>query len=309
MRAFRHIRIAVVALGAALVAALGPAVPAAAQTFPALTGRVVDHAHVLDRETRSALVGRLAALEAHNTDQVVVATVTSLEGLAIEEYATKLFRHWQLGQKDKNNGVLLLVAPAERKVRIEVGYGLEGTLTDAVAKLIITKSIVPHFRANDMSAGIVQGIDDIVSVLTGDSAAWQRRAAPPPAVVHSNGPQPLPAWAEPLVAGLVFLMFLVVGGLLSWFVLALFFTALVLAGVLPRVEDRHGIWLFLNHFNTDHVEDKHALAHGRRGRHRSSSSGSSSSSWSSSSSSDSSSSDSFSGGGGSSGGGGASGDW
>ena len=159
MRMLRHLSIALLALAAIGAAAA----PATAQTFPALTGRVVDAAGILDQSTRSALVGRLAALEAQNTDQVVVATVASLEGYAVEDYANRLFRQWGLGQKDKNNGVLLLVAPSERKVRIEVGYGLEGTLTDAVASLIISQSIVPHFRSNDMRGGVVQGVDDIVS--------------------------------------------------------------------------------------------------------------------------------------------------
>jgi uncharacterized protein len=301
MRALHHIRIEVLTL----VAAFALVVPAAAQTFPALTGRVVDHAHVLDRETRSALVGRLAELEAHNTDQVVVATVPSLEGISIEDYANRLFRHWQLGQKDKNNGVLLLVAPTERKVRIEVGYGLEGTLPDALAKYIITQSIVPHFRTNDMSGGIVQGVDDIVSVLTGDAAAWQRRAAPPVAVVSRS--QTAPEWANTVAAAVVGIVFLIVGALFGYLFLIVLVAILVAIGLFPRQKDRHGAWLLLNYFNNDPVDHSRLPLRGRHAHARASRS--SDSSWSSSSSSDSSSSDSFSGGGGSSGGGGASGDW
>src|SRR5262249_27211905 len=94
-------------------------------TFPTPTGRVVDDAGILDAATRAALTEKLAALEAKTTDQLVVATVKSLQGTSVEDYANRLFRQWKLGQAGKNNGVLLLVAPTERKVRIEVGYGLE----------------------------------------------------------------------------------------------------------------------------------------------------------------------------------------
>src|SRR5690242_14482106 len=150
----RHIRI--VLLGLLDVHTL--TVPALAQNtdqeidayataaLPALSGRVVDAAGVLDPANRKALVTRLETLEAATGDQLVVATVASLHGNPIESYANRLFNIWKLGRKDTNNGVLLLVAPSERKVRIEVGYGLEGTLTDAVAELIIEQSIVPHFQ-------------------------------------------------------------------------------------------------------------------------------------------------------------------
>ena len=167
------IRRAMLLLAVALVAA----VPAAAQDFPRLTGRVVDQAGVLDAPVRAALDQQLADLEAKTTDQLVVVTVRSLEGATIEDYTLRLGRQWKIGQKDKNNGVLLLVAPSDRKVRIEVGYGLEGALTDAVSKYIISETIVPHFRANDMAGGIARGVDDIVEVLTGDASEWQRRAA------------------------------------------------------------------------------------------------------------------------------------
>ena len=120
-------------------------------TFPALTGRVVDEAGVLDAETRTALTASLAALELKTTDQLVVVTLKSLQGTSIEDYGYQLGRHWQIGQKDKNNGVLLIVAPNERKVRIEVGYGLEGTLTDAVTKLIIEKLNYPAFQGRRLS--------------------------------------------------------------------------------------------------------------------------------------------------------------
>src|SRR6202030_1156708 len=118
-------------------------------SFPALTGRVVDEAGLMDAATRTALIEQLAGLEQKTTDQLVVVTLKSLQGTSIEDYGYQLGRHWQIGQKDNNNGVLLIVAPNERKVRIEVGYGLEGTLTDAVSRLIIANAIAPRFREND----------------------------------------------------------------------------------------------------------------------------------------------------------------
>jgi uncharacterized protein len=162
----------------ALLTAFALVAPAAAETFPSLTGRVVDAADVLDAPTRSAIAGLLTTLEQKTTDQVVVATVASLQGETIEVYANRLFKRWELGQKDKNNGVLLLVAPTERKVRIEVGYGLESTLTNAIAQAIIDESLVPRFRAGDLAGGVANGVGDIVTVLTAGADAWKQRAAP-----------------------------------------------------------------------------------------------------------------------------------
>ncbi|WP_425523315.1 TPM domain-containing protein [Microvirga terrestris] len=150
--------------------------PTLAQTFPPLTGRVVDTANLLKPEEREALEAKLKAHEDKTTDQVVVATLRSLEGYEIEDYANRLFRQWQLGQKDKNNGALLLVAPQERKVRIEVGYGLEGALTDALSKVIITTAIAPQFQKGNFAGGINAGVDAMLSILTGDAEEWQRRA-------------------------------------------------------------------------------------------------------------------------------------
>ena len=100
----------------------------------------------------------------------------SLEGYPIEDYANRLFRHWQLGQKGKDNGALLLVAPQERKVRIEVGYGLEGALTDALSKVIITTAVAPQFQKGNFAGGIDAGVDAMLSILTGDAEEWHRRA-------------------------------------------------------------------------------------------------------------------------------------
>src|SRR3982750_1836037 len=160
---------------AAFLALLCLGIGALAANFPALTGRIVDQANVIPAETRGALEPKLADLEAKSGIQLVVATVTSLEGQEIEPYANELFRAWKLGEKTKNNGVLLLVAPNERRVRIEVGYGLEGTLTDALSKVIIANAIAPRFKTQDFGGGISRGVDDIITVLTTDASEWQKR--------------------------------------------------------------------------------------------------------------------------------------
>jgi uncharacterized protein len=155
-------------------------VPAVALVLPTLSGRVVDEANILDPATRAALTQKLADLEAKTSDQLVVVTLRSLQGTSIEDFGVELGRRWRIGQQGKNNGVLLIVAPTDRKVRIEVGYGLEGTLTDAISKLIIENAIIPRFRANDVPGGVVRGVDDIISVLTGDAEEWKQRAAKRP---------------------------------------------------------------------------------------------------------------------------------
>ncbi len=142
--------------------------PAGAQKFPELTSRVVDAANIIDIPTEAEIDRKLADLETRTTKQLVVVTVPSLENYDIADYGYRLGRQWGIGQEKKNNGALLIVAPNERKVRIEVGYGLEGDLTDAVSSLIIQNGILPRFRANDYPGGISRGVDDIVQVLSGD---------------------------------------------------------------------------------------------------------------------------------------------
>lgn len=151
-------------------------VRAAEPVYPALTGRVVDGADLLSATAASQLVSKLEALEVKTTDQLVVVTLPTLQGYEIEEFGYRLGRHWGIGQKDKNNGVLLIVAPEERKVRIEVGRGLEPLLTDALTKLIIENAILPRFRDGDFAAGIKAGVGDIIAVLTGDAEAVKARA-------------------------------------------------------------------------------------------------------------------------------------
>lgn len=140
----------------------------AAPNFPELTGRVVDQMAVLPADKKASIVSNLAAFEAESSAQIVVAVVTSLEDYEIRDYGYQLARHWELGQKDVNNGVLLLVAPNERKVSIEVGYGLEGSLTDALSFAIIQEHILPKFKAGDMSGGIELGVDMILQGLAGE---------------------------------------------------------------------------------------------------------------------------------------------
>ncbi len=162
------------ALALAVFAALGAA-PTLAASLPALTGRIVDQANVISAVERADLEGKLAALENKSGIQLVVATISSLDGEEIEPYANALFRAWKLGEAKKNNGVLLLVAPKEHRVRIEVGYGLEGTLTDATSALIIANAIAPRFKAGDFDGGVARGVDDIITVLTTNSADWQKK--------------------------------------------------------------------------------------------------------------------------------------
>lgn len=146
-----------------------------AANFPPLTGRVVDEAHILPASAVADLESKLADLESRSGIQLVVATVSSLDGQEIEPYTNALFRTWKLGDKTKNNGALLLVAPNQKRVRIEVGYGLEGTLTDALSKVIIANAIAPRFKTGDFAGGITRGVDDIIIVLTTDSSEWQQR--------------------------------------------------------------------------------------------------------------------------------------
>src|ERR1700674_766900 len=199
----------------ALVALLCTGLAVFAANFPALSGRIVDQANIIPAGTRSAIEPKLADLESKSGIQLVVATVTSLEGQEIEPYANELFRTWKLGEKTKNNGVLLLVAPNERRVRIEVGYGLEGTLTDALSKVIITNAITPRFKTGDYAGGITRGVDDIITVLTTDASEWQQR----PSLRLDN--QETPAWVNwLLIAGAIALVtLLIVSPGFRWFFL------------------------------------------------------------------------------------------
>jgi uncharacterized protein len=266
------------AIAAALLVLCLGAASASALDFPPLTGRVVDQAGILNPDIRSELADKSKDFEEKSGIQLVVATVTSLQGSDIETYANELFRTWKLGQAQKNNGVLLLVAPNERKVRIEVGYGLEGTLTDAVASVIISSAIVPRFKNGDFPGGIER-----VDVLGGDTADWQ-----PQTVVRDNDPSVLWALIPVILSfGFVFVVHFI--------------------GIGVR-----RLYLGLRYGDWHPAPAGHYVKRGKRLVFVSDSGWSSSgshSSWSNGSSSSSSSDSDFSGGGGSSGGGGASGSW
>ncbi|WP_083276600.1 TPM domain-containing protein [Sphingobium phenoxybenzoativorans] len=168
---------ALLALAALLWAPL-----AAAQTFPKLSGQVVDEAGLLNPAQEQALTAKLAALSAQSGRQLVVATIPDLQGYDISDYGYRLGRAWGIGDKERNDGALLIVAPNDRKVRIEVGYGVEGVLTDAVSSRIIRNDITPRFKAGDFPGGIDAGADQIGKILTlppdeADAFAKQAEAA------------------------------------------------------------------------------------------------------------------------------------
>ena len=144
------------------------AAPASAQTFPQLTGRVVDQADILRPEQELDLSTKSETLQAQTGRQFVVATVKSLEGRPIEDYAYQLGRHWGIGQKEEDDGVILLVAPNERKVWIATGYGAGAFLTDAVSGVIIREAILPQFKKSppDYGAGITAGADAIIKQMS-----------------------------------------------------------------------------------------------------------------------------------------------
>jgi uncharacterized protein len=164
---------------AAMLLVLAPAAMASAEAirFPELTGRVVDEAAVLSPEQKDALSVRLKALEEKNGRQLVVVTLKSLQGQEISDYGYQLGRHWGIGQKGQNNGVLLIVAPEERKVRIEVGYGLEPILTDALSSTIIQGKMLPKFRAGDVPGGVIDGADALTEQLGLEDAEARQRLA------------------------------------------------------------------------------------------------------------------------------------
>ncbi len=142
-----------------------PSTPPAGYDLPALTGRVVDRADLLPVTDEATITGQLAALEQATGHQLVVVTVPGLGGHTIEDYTQALGNRWGVGRKTHNDGVVLLVAPAERKVRIAVGRGLETTLRDDEANRIIRQAILPVFGKGDMAAGIHAGVDRLIEDL------------------------------------------------------------------------------------------------------------------------------------------------
>lgn len=169
-------RLSVLMLGLLILASTTPALAQAAPQFPPLTGRIVDEARLLSPAKEAEIDAKLAALEADTSDQLVVVTLNSLNGFEIEDYGYRLGRHWGIGRGQKDNGVLLIVAPNERKARIEVGYGLEPILTDAFSSRVIQTLMLPAFRTGGYERGITEGVDALIAQMRLDPAEAQARA-------------------------------------------------------------------------------------------------------------------------------------
>jgi uncharacterized protein len=179
----------VAALAVFALASAALAAPPALK-FPPLTGRVVDNAHMLSPATVQKLDGELANLEAQTGHQLVVATVPDLQGREIEDFGYQLGRTWQLGRKGVNDGAILLVAPAAHKVRIEVGYGLEPVLTDALSSVILQTKVLPQFRQGRMEDGVVAGTEALIAQLAlpeDQAKANVAQAAARPRVQQDHG--------------------------------------------------------------------------------------------------------------------------
>ena len=169
-------------LCAALLATVTPLSPVAfaAPSFPPLIGRVVDEANILTPDTETALAERLEEFEATTSRQLIIVTVASLQGYEIEDYGYQLGRLWGIGDARKDNGVLLLVAPNERRVRIEVGYGLEPVLTDALSDAILQNIMLPRLRDRNFNEAVIAGVNAIVgrlSLAEADAKAGMRHVA------------------------------------------------------------------------------------------------------------------------------------
>jgi len=140
-----------------------------AAEIPFLTGRVNDNAGILSENTVRILSEKLKQYEDSTTNQVVILTIQTLDGENIEDFSNTVYNTWKLGKADKNNGVLMVIVPDERKMRIEVGYGLEPVLTDLLASRIIRNIMSPRFKENDYDGGVMEGTNAVISILTGDN--------------------------------------------------------------------------------------------------------------------------------------------
>ena len=198
-----------------LLLALLVAAPAAAQSFPELSGRVVDQAGLLSQEQEAQLTQKLEALEQASSRQLVIATIRSLEDYPIEDYGYQLGRHWGIGQSEANNGIILIVAPAERKVRIEVGYGLEPIMTDALSHQIIQQQILPRFRDNDYPGGIAAGADAIIAQLQAPPELAEQRALEAARAEQGSGSEGGSVF--PLIFWMIILFFIIIPMLRSGF--------------------------------------------------------------------------------------------
>jgi uncharacterized protein len=169
---------------------LAPMAPAfAAPTFPPLKGRVMDNANIINDATEFDLNNKLAALEAKTSRQLVVVTLPSLQGYEISDYGYQLGRAWGIGQAKLNNGVVFIIAPREHKARIEVGYGLEPILTDALSEVILQNAVLPKFRGGDYDGGVEAGVDALIQQLSlNTSEAEAKAAAAEQKAQQDNGP-------------------------------------------------------------------------------------------------------------------------
>lgn len=194
----------------AFAAALALASVAHAQSYPEPTGYVVDEVGVLDGNVRSELESLLSALDKKTTAQVAVAVVRTTGSLTIEEYATTLFQKWGIGQKGKNNGVLFVIATQDRKMRIEVGYGLEGALNDAKVGNILDTYVVPRFKAGDMSGGIAGGTVAIVKEVAKEyNVTLDQLGATAQPVPQSSGEAPTMTTAQKILAALIAIVLII----------------------------------------------------------------------------------------------------
>ncbi len=158
----------IVVFGLVFLGLFGQVVPAFAMDFPEPEGHVSDFANILSSETKQKLEQQLVQLEKDSSIELAVVTVESLEGATVDDYAVRLFEEWQIGKEDKDNGVLLLIYPGDRKLRIEVGYGLEPLLTDSKAGRIIRNIITPEFKNENYDQGVTEGVAAIIGVVHGE---------------------------------------------------------------------------------------------------------------------------------------------
>jgi len=165
--------------------------------FPKLTGRVVDQAGILSESVEGQLSAAFKRYETQTSNQVVVATINDLGSKTIAQYGYMLGRHWGIGQEGKNNGLILLISKHDRELRIEVGYGLEGLMTDALATSIVHHTIAPFFKRGDFDGGVIAGSNQILEVLSGKKVQLPR--------VSSRKPE-----QNPLLMGLMIFIFLLV---------------------------------------------------------------------------------------------------
>jgi uncharacterized protein len=187
------------------------AIAYAAPTFPTLTGRVVDQAGILSPQAEAQLTRKLEELENTTGRQLVVVTLSGLQGYEIEEYGYQLGRAWGIGREKEDDGALLIVAPNDRKVRVEVGYGLEPVLTDALSSVILQERVLPRFRAGDLEGGVVSGTDALIEQLALPADEAQRRVAN-----ASRKARPGPESIIPLLVTL-FIVFMIMSSLFGSF--------------------------------------------------------------------------------------------